>query len=280
MTLVVGSDGLLGSSLLAALRSRGLEAVGTSRRAGSAHIQLDLLRPSDFVIPRNIQTAFLCAGTTGVVECHQRPVETALVNVTGALSLARRLEERGVNIIFLSSSLVFDGQEPLASPSWDVAPCCEYGAQKAAVEVALGRNAAVIRLTKIVETLRPRCQGWASAFARSGKFSASEKMRFAPLPLEDVVEKIADFSVSFTPGIFHMSPPDDMTYASAAHALRSFIGCGAGAVQTDDGLPDCFWGVPEHAALACVGPDTSSCWHFPSAEVTLQGFLKQLHRER
>jgi len=281
MILVVGSDGLLGGALLATLRSRGLNAMGTSRRASSEKIHLNLLQPLDFVIPGNTQTAFLCAGATGVVDCHEHPTETAQANVTGTLVLANRLKERGANIVFLSSSLVFGGDKPMAAPHWEVDPCCEYGAQKAAVERALGQKAAVIRLTKIIESLRPRFQQWASELARSGKASASERLRFAPLPLQAVVEKVADFSRSFAPGIFHMSPPDDISYVSAARVFGSLLGCGSGAVRADHGpAPGCFWRVPEHATLSCEGPSASSCWHFPPAQVTLDGFLQQLHHER
>ena len=87
-------------------------------------------------------------------ECERDAAGTRLVNVTGNVAIAKLLMGQGVFVVFLSSSAVFDGLEPLPKSGAAPSPGTEYGRQKAEAERQLleldeGRgHVAIVRLTK------------------------------------------------------------------------------------------------------------------------------------
>ena len=111
MIFVVGGRGLIGRAAVAELNARNLPCAFSSRRAPAHNSEytVDLDAPAQAVLPKRVSVAVLCAWRGGVVECAQDPVGTRRTNVDGLLHLADRLRAQGAKIIFLSSSLVFDG---------------------------------------------------------------------------------------------------------------------------------------------------------------------------
>jgi nucleoside-diphosphate-sugar epimerase len=73
--LVVGSDGAIGGSLLAAMARLGFDAVGTSRRLDSGALPLDLAAKLDIYTLPVADTVFLCAGINDFVACDADPAD-------------------------------------------------------------------------------------------------------------------------------------------------------------------------------------------------------------
>jgi nucleoside-diphosphate-sugar epimerase len=220
--LVTGASGLIGGALVQRLRSEGFDVL-TPSREGSAGETLDLDHVSSAALPAELQTAFLCAWHGVVAESAHDPQGTRRTNVEGNLELVGRLRKAGTSVVFLSTSLVFSGAE--TSSTAPLSPCCVYGAQKAAVEAGLdSRRDAIVRITKVGETLLPRLAGWAKMLRSGGQVAAASHLRVAPVMLEETVEGLVGLARNFQPGVYQMSAQQDHSYLDLAEALSAQAG--------------------------------------------------------
>src|SRR5690349_6154025 len=140
--LVVGGDSLVGSELKVHCRKLGWTVDATSRRTeAQGGVFLDLGDPDFTPLQRaDYDVAFVCAAVTSMQVCQSDPARSRRINVDNTLDLMRRLADRGIHLVFLSSSQVFDGETPMPDEAAPTAPKNEYGAQKLAVEQAIERQ--------------------------------------------------------------------------------------------------------------------------------------------
>lgn len=278
MTLIVGADGLIGGALLRLLREGGEAVVGTSRRLGSGFVELDLRKPAGFSVSRGIQTAVLCAGIGSLAECASDPLATAAVNVDGTVHLARSLADVGVNVVLLSTSLVFDGATAFPLPSDPVSPCCEYGRQKAQMERELqGPRFAVLRLTKVTESLGGRFRAWRDTLLAGGDIQASAALRFSPISLASVCAVLAALSRRFEPGVFQLSGEGDVSYFEAALEWASVLGVPARQIRPAAAAATALLDpMPRHGTLALALPSACPARDFAAHGTTLIDFLRPL----
>ena len=256
MILVTGAGGLIGSALVQRLRSEGFD-VWAPPRENSVVDALDLSQVSSAALPAGLQTAFLCAWQGGVAEAAYDPQGTSRANVEGNLELVGRLKHAGTKVIFLSTSLVFSGAD--ISAMAPLAPCCVYGEQKAAVEAGLdARRDAIVRVTKVGETLMPRLSRWAASLRAGGRVAAAGHLRVAPVTLEEVVEGLLGFARDFEPGIYQMSARQDHSYLDLAGAVAAQ----AGGEAFDDPAAgaDVFRPFPVSGRLLITAPLRSEYW--------------------
>lgn len=278
MILVIGADGLIGGALHRQLKASGRAVLGTSRRPGGEHLHLDLANPDGFIMPAGVETTVVCAGVGDIAACARSPEETARINVRGTVLIAKLAAESGSRIITLSSSLVFSGQG--ASPRADdpVSPCCEYGQQKAVMESELaGEKYAVVRLTKVLETLRPRFSSWLEELKDGRSVRASSKLRFSPIALGETIQALGGLMEKFQPGIYHVSGDESFSYHDAAVCVADSVGASPELVlaDTQSGI-DLFDPVPVTASLAPAEPVDCSGWRFSSASSKLADFIRSL----
>lgn len=228
--LVIGADGLLGSSLHAMGRTRGWPVEGTTRKevaAGSGLHYLDLGKPIDDYTPPHCTTAVLCAAVTRLEACRREPVATRYVNVEQTIRLARRLHDQGIFVTYLSSNLVFDGTCALQQADAPLRPNTEYGRQKAAAEEGIGRlgdKAAIVRLTKVVSPQWQLLRGWSDDLRRGKPVNPFSNKSCAPIPPGLTVQGIAEIARRKLPGIWQFSPATDVTYADIARDIARRIG--------------------------------------------------------
>jgi dTDP-4-dehydrorhamnose reductase len=254
--LVTGAGGLIGSALVRRLKSDGFDVWAPSRE-GSASSALDLDHVSSAKWPVGLRTAFLCAWHGGVAEASHDPQGTRRTNVEGNLELISRLKQAGTKVMFLSTSLVFSGANTSATAP--LSPCCVYGEQKAAVEAGLDvHDDAIVRVTKVGETLMPRLSKWATTLRAGGRVAAANHLRVAPVMLEEVVEGLLGLARDFEPGIYQMSARQDHSYLDLAESLAAQAGgevvddCAAGA--------DVFRPFPASGSLQLAAPVRSRHW--------------------
>lgn len=222
MDLVVGADGMLGSSLLKHLSRLGREAQGTSRRTSANRevLPLDLSQDAaSWRLPPEVETAYICAGIAGLAACRENPAGTRRVNVEATAELCRLLTRRGAFVVFLSTSQVFDGSEPLVPAGRRPSPLSEYGRQKAAAERALLESgespAAVVRLTKVLGP-NDLLAGWARRLAAGKTVEPLQDLMLCPVPLSGVVTLLSLIGILREPGLWQVSGEQDVTYAQAA----------------------------------------------------------------
>jgi len=254
--LVTGASGLIGGALARKLRSEGFQ-VWTPGRGGKSEDFFDLNDVAAIRLPDDLDTAFLCAWRGGVAEAENDPEGTHRANVDGNLALAAKLRDSAVNMVFLSTSLVFSGLHTSATAP--VAPCCAYGRQKATVEAALdsGRDA-LVRLTKVGETLMPRLSDWAATLRDRGRVAAAKHLRVAPVMLDEVVEGLVSLARQFHPGKYQMSARAEHSYFDLAQSLSSL----AGGEVVDDPMAGAsvFRPLPVSGLLEIAAPKDCARW--------------------
>lgn len=272
MNLVVGADGLIGSALLAELRARGLPAAGTSRRPGSHHLALDLRDPGGFVAPGGGGTAFLCVGCGGVAGCAAEPRDTAAVQVDGQARLAEMLAIVGFRVVLVSSSLVFDGTLRAPGVGEPLSPACEYGRQKARLESLMPAGSAIVRVTKVAESLTPRLVDWRDSLRQHGVFRVARGLRLAPVTLADLTAQLASLADAFQPGVFHLSAADDLDHPELAAMWASALGFSASCV-IDAPLDLGVW-FGKHRPQAALGVHAPGAgWTPPASRLILRSLI-------
>jgi dTDP-4-dehydrorhamnose reductase len=237
-TLIVGSDGQLGSALMRYLREKGVRVIGTTKRPDrldETRLHLDLLGDMQtWRCPFPIAVAVICAGVTKTETCRLNPIQTARINVGGTSDLVRNLVESRAFVIFLSTNLVFDGSDPFRLPSDEVSPVTEYGRQKAETEQRIrvhGTSVAVVRFTKILGPTGSLLNSWAQSMKRSERIQPYSDMYMSPVPISFAVSVLAAVAENRLPGILQVSGDRDISYAEAAFIGARTLGVDEGLVQ-------------------------------------------------
>jgi dTDP-4-dehydrorhamnose reductase len=140
-----------------------------------------------------------------------------------------------------------------------------------------GEKCAIVRLTKVVETLRPRFSVWLRDMKEGRAVKASTELRFSPVSLDDAVRALCGLVTDFQPGIFHVTGDDSYSYHQAAVCLAEENGLLAGLAEPDasSGL-ELFHPVPVTASLAPDAPANCSGWRFSSSSAILADFIRSL----
>jgi dTDP-4-dehydrorhamnose reductase len=236
-TLIVGGDGKVGRALAEHIARAGQRVVTTTRRPapGSGGLFLDLAgEVENWPIPEGLTTAILCAAIPLIDACEKDPAGTARVNVTGMLALIRRLVERNIFTVFLSTNQVFDGTIPHVGPETPQRPRTEYGRQKVRVEQQMlqaGGPRAVVRFAKILEPATPLFRSWRETLRAGGTITPFVDMRMAPVPLATAVSALRLISDRRAEGIWQVSGARDLSYAEAATMLAGQLGVAPALVR-------------------------------------------------
>jgi len=231
VSLIVGADSTIGISLIHYLRKAGESVIGTTRRLDTVSksiIYLDLAGEVDILtFPVPINVAYLCAGVTKLDDCKNELEESVRVNVHGVVALAKQLVSRGVFVVFLSTSQVFDGSIPYRKPSDPVTPITEYGRQKAEAErqiSQLGNCVAIVRITKVIDSLFPLFSSWVNSLEMGEPILPFVDMRMAPVPLNTVISVLRVVADLRFPGVLQLSGEEDITYAETAYLGARLLG--------------------------------------------------------
>lgn len=258
--LVIGADGLIGKALANALAARGTLVYRTTRHSLSHETQLylDLTDPSLDRIPLpSVGTAIFCAAVSGFSTCRADPERAYQINVKATEILSRRLVAQGCQVIFLSSSAVFDFRHAHILSSTPVCPKTVYGKLKALAEkqiLELDTSAKVVRLTKVLSLEVPRFYQWLQAM-RSGNFvTVYSDLYFCPISLDFAVKALIHIIMDRSNGIYQVSGADDISYATAMRHFAKRMGLEDTIVVNDSALAN---GIPPEEIATFTSLDTS-----------------------
>jgi dTDP-4-dehydrorhamnose reductase len=225
--LVIGADGLIGNALFRYLGDTGVPVRGTTRRAETRPgiLPLDLARVGpQWRPPAGVGVAYLTAAVAQLSRCEDDPIGTQRVNVDGALRVAGALVASGGCVVFLSTSLVYDGTRSAVPADAPTCPVTVYGKQKALAEpalLALGSAVAIVRITKVVAPRQGVFGAWEQTLARGESIEPFSDMVVAPVSLPFTVAALVAIGRHRQGGIWQLSGPADLSYAEAArHLLR------------------------------------------------------------
>ncbi len=156
-TLLTGASGQLGAYLLRALQRRGADCVAWSGTREEVLFGVPL-RPVDLTDPGDVARAFREAAPTCVIhaaalarvgDCHRDPDRARRVNVDGSRILAELCQQAGARLVYVSTDMVFNGEQGNYREDDPPAPLSEYGRTKAAAEqaVLVNPNTSIVRVS-------------------------------------------------------------------------------------------------------------------------------------
>lgn len=237
---VVGSDGVVGRSLLKFSSRIAEKSIGTTRRDGSAtQLHLDLAtKHFDALLKLRPEVAFLCAGITAIGDCENNPDSSWLVNVEATTQLARQLLACGCFVVFLSSNTVFDGCSPWPDENTPYSPTNEYGRQKAAAEQALralpeaDERIAIVRLSKVLLPDEGVIGNLFQNLKQGLRCSLFGDLKMSPVSLQYVTESLFHIALQRKAGVFHLSGAEEFSYAEFAKKLAARYGYATDLIES------------------------------------------------
>lgn len=252
-TLVLGSDGYIGQALVNSL----VNALGTSRRP-RASVYLDLAEPTSWqaLSPYAGARLVFCAATTKMADYQANPEAAYQLNVRRTCELLDYTEQLGMQVVYLSSNMVFAGQRPDYRVTDACQPANYYGECKYQVEQHLLNHhtqAAILRLTKVLGERFPVLQQCVESARRQESCRLFSDLYMAPVSLSSVQSCVAALLAQQARGIFQLSGSRNLSYAEAGQWLLQQLGL------------DPAWIEPIAAASAGVSvlPFSSMINHWP-----------------
>ena len=225
--LVIGADGLIGAALYDQLSRRGHTVFGTTRRGAPSgagpKLFLDLTEPLAAAdrLP-DAEVAIVCTAMTSFAECRRQPELARLVNTTAPTALARRLLERGMFVVRLSSTAVFQNATPMAPALQPSNSHTLYGRLQAEGEssmLALNPRVSIVRFTKIVTPCFPIMVRWLAALVRGETIEAFADHGLCPVTLGCSVAALTGVVKSLRAGTYQISASRDLSYVELARHL-------------------------------------------------------------
>lgn len=237
--IVIGSDSRIGSALIYTYINSDTSVWQTSRKSENIKDQsifLDLSNENyEWVLPsKKIKIAFFCAAVTSIEYCKNEPEISAQINVRNTLSLARRLLDAGIFLIYISTNAVFDGTKSHANSDDSKNPQTNYGKQKAEVEeelLKMGKKVAIVRFGKVIPPDMSLIINWIESL-KHGKFiNTFSDMFMAPISLEFAIKTLVKVAEKRMKGIIQATANNDISYTDAAVYLAEKIGTNKSLVK-------------------------------------------------
>ena len=230
--LVIGGDGLVGSSLVQFLKNANESVISTTKNKSLVFpdcIYLDLKDDlNNWNLNHSVDVVVFCSGITKVDYCESDKSTSRIVNVVSVFRLATILADKGARIIFLSSNAVFDGSKEFPSHEDVVSPITEYGRQKVEVEKHLIEKypslVTILRLTKVLGSRNSLFDEWSTALKRGDSIHPFSDMYIAPIPVSFVISVIRLLVDRRVSGILHLSGDKDFSYADIAFMASNWFG--------------------------------------------------------
>lgn len=148
--------------------------------------------------------------------------------------MAENLAARGVFIVYVSTSQVFDGTRPRLGAQERRRPVTEYGRQLARVEKELsawGSKTAVVRIAKVLGRRIPLFGTWLAELRAGRPVRPFSDMVMAPVPLRFAAQVLGSVASRRLPGIFQISGDRDVSYAQIALWLAGRLAADASLVR-------------------------------------------------
>ena len=219
MLLVVGSGGLLGCCAAAHFSALGEQVIRASRQPG-ADIHLDLRMPPVDVaktLPAGITAALICSSVTDIDACRRDPEGTRRFNVGHTISLLKSFFRFGIQPIFCSTDLVFQGDRGNYGEADVRQPTTEYGRQKKEVEDFLLQQSSpflIIRMSKLYSlgTDDPSPIGQMINSLGEGKaIRCAGDQTICPTWVGDIPPAVSLLLQGKATGVYHLAAPGSYT---------------------------------------------------------------------
>ncbi|WP_338849051.1 SDR family oxidoreductase [Massilia sp. W12] len=246
--LITGASGLLGSSLLPAMRAAGWDVTGQGRKAGThanywqggldsrqaVHAMLDALQP---------QAVINLAALTNVDLCEEQPQQAYDLNVRLVQDLASWLAPRDGYLVHISSDQVYDGSVLGAAESGSTEAQLflqnTYAFSKVASELAAQAcHSACLRSNFYGKSAcpgRPSFSDWIINSLRQGQqIKVFQDVWFSPLSIASLCRLIPQVLQARLCGVYNLGSREGMSKADFAFALAQAAGLPTEGLQRSD----------------------------------------------
>lgn len=210
--LILGASGFVGRRLYEKLGPERVLATYFKNPCSQA-VKFDALQDRISSLSGDIdaiQHAVILFGETRIDSCAQDPVRSAGLNLDATRSIIRQIVDLGITPVFISTDLVFDGQQGGYREDDTPDPILTYGRQKLAIEQFLTDNVSrflLVRFPKIVGD-RPESGGllsdWMMAIRRGDTIFCAEDQNFSLIALDDAISALGDLMSANRHGIYHI----------------------------------------------------------------------------
>jgi len=228
--LVTGARGLLGSTLVPYLRSRGHDVVCHARNQ-EADLRGDLSDSSQVravLAEARPETVINLVALTNVDECERDPQAAYLANVRIVENLVAAIGT-GANaphLVQISTDQLYDGPGPHQENAITLRNY--YAFSKYASELAAGRIASTVLRTNFFgpsrSPARTSLSDWlVKSLAEGGAITVFEDVRFSPLSLDTLVRMVELVVAKRPPGIYNLGSREGMSKAEFACVLAAVL---------------------------------------------------------
>lgn len=227
--LVLGATGMLGASLVPALRGAGHEVV-THGRSAAAQVAAELTDPgqaSKVVASADPAVVINLVGLTDVDGCEARPQEGWRLNVRTAENVAGACAPTGAHLIHISTDQVYDGPGPHAEQ--EALPGNYYAQTKYAGELAVLPSGATVLRTNFFgasrhETRRSLTDWLYESLRGRRRVPVFTDVLFSPLSLATLCSIIERLALLRPSGVFNLGARDGMSKAHFAESFARAVG--------------------------------------------------------
>ena len=183
--LVFGASGYIGTEICNSLNANNI-AYKTGSRNPDTDFRYNLLDNSGMSIPKDCNYLIFCAGLGG------KSVEDNLqvsrqVNLVGSKYLLDKFLKANYNIIYLSSSAVYNAEQQYASIEIAPNPVTEYGKQKFEIENYLlehprvSSTVTIIRPTKVLDRYAKLFRTWKKSALTHNEIRLNSLINWSPI---------------------------------------------------------------------------------------------------
>lgn len=216
---IVGSEGMLGSSLVEILKREGISYVATSKT------EVNILRKADiaaFLQNNKVTSIINCAAYTSVDRAEIESEECFSINVEGACNLAVFARQSNCTFIQLSTDYLFNAQhnQPL-SENARCAPCNIYGKSKYYAEILLQKiypETCIVRTSWLFsEKKKNFVTSFLEKFENLSQFKIVNDQWGRPTSCQDLSEAL--IKLIGKSGIYHFANTGETTWFSFAKEI-------------------------------------------------------------
>ncbi len=245
LCVVFGASGFLGSHILPEFESRGWTVRGTRADSPGENLARFDLRTDRFAdlsksLPnggRDLRVAVICSAVCQIDRCFREPERSRLINVENTKQLIDDLAERGVRVIFPSTSHALDGEAGDYDEDSPTRPVSEYGRQKVAVENYLQVRpvrSLILRLDKVIGD-NPRephlLSEWEALRTARRPIRCIQGQVLSPTLVDDVARSVAAAADQNLTGLYHVANPEHFERAELA---RLFLECAGDSLDVTE----------------------------------------------
>ncbi len=260
--LIIGANSQLGINLFAHLNSQTPtpEIWQTSRKFNNSdknkQLYLDLKHPS--LADYHYNYAFFCAGISSIATCEQKPLQTKRYNFVNTVKLTQALTEAGCKVIFPSSNLIFNGNQPLYQIHHQPDPVTRYGHYKMLAESGIinaSKNNLIVRFSKILPCDFQLFKDWITQLKLGKPISAFYNLTIAPVTMKFACQQLLQLTNINASGIWHISAKEDISYYNIALYLAECLKVSSKLVHPENAHKKMAF-VPDYSSLDASKTDT------------------------